>query len=139
MNGKVDRKSLGKLIFSDEEKRNLLENILHPPIKEEILKRAEKEEKFGKPYFLEIPLFFEKKSFDISKILLVYAPKELQLKRVMKRDKISENEALLKISSQIDIEEKKALSTWIIDNSKDLNHLQSECEKMKETILKSFE
>ena len=48
----------------------------------------------------------------------------------MKRDNIDENEAKLKISNQMDIEEKKKLAHMVIDNSKDLKHLQAEVERI---------
>jgi dephospho-CoA kinase len=139
VDSRVDRKALGRVIFADSKKRRTLEEILHPAIREEILEEATKQERFGKPYLIDIPLFFEKGNFDISKVLVVYTPKELQIKRLMKRDKISKDEAILKIETQMDIEKKRELATWVIDNSKDLKHLQNECERVKEEILKSFE
>ena len=139
VDSRVDRKALGRVIFADSKKRATLEEILHPSIREEILEEATKQERFGKPYLIDIPLFFEKGNFDISKVLVVYTPKELQIKRLMKRDKISKDEAILKIETQMDIEKKRELATWVIDNSKDLKHLQNECERVKEEILKSFE
>jgi len=48
----------------------------------------------------------------------------------MKRDKIDEAEAKLKISNQMDIEEKRKLADMVIDNSKDLKHLQNEVERI---------
>ena len=68
--------------------------------------------------------------YPIVKSVVVYTPKELQIERLIKRDNITKDEALLKISNQMDIEKKKELSTYIIDNSKDLKHLQNEVEKL---------
>ena len=51
-------------------------------------------------------------------------------RRLQNRDNISKEEAMLKISNQMDIEEKKSLGTYIIDNSKDLKHLQNEVENL---------
>nr|WP_228137929.1 dephospho-CoA kinase [Aliarcobacter cryaerophilus] len=51
------------------------------------------------------------------------------------RDNISKEEAMLKISNQMDIEEKKSLGTYIIDNSKDLKHLQNEVENLISKVL----
>lgn len=132
---KVLRKELGKIIFSNEENKLKLEALLHPLIKEEIIKESRIFEEQNKPYFVDIPLFFEKMNYPISKSLVIYTPKELQIQRLMKRDNIDENEAKLKISNQMDIEEKKKLSNMVIDNSKDLKHLQAEVERIIGEIL----
>ncbi|MDN5077986.1 dephospho-CoA kinase [Aliarcobacter butzleri] len=129
-NGKVLRKELGKIIFSNEENKLKLEALLHPLIKEEIIKESKIYEEQNKPYFVDIPLFFEKMHYPISKSLVIYTPKELQIQRLMKRDNIDEKEAKLKISNQMDIEEKRKLANMVIDNSKDLKHLQNEVERV---------
>ena len=129
-NGKVLRKELGKIIFSNEENKLKLEALLHPLIKEEIIKESKVFEEQNKPYFVDIPLFFEKMHYPIPKSLVIYTPKDLQIDRLMKRDKIDEAEAKLKISNQMDIEEKRKLADMVIDNSKDLKHLQNEVERI---------
>lgn len=68
--------------------------------------------------------------YPIPRSLVVYTPKDLQVQRLMKRDNISEEEALLKISNQWDIEKKKELAHMVIDNSKDLKNLQREVERI---------
>lgn len=133
--GKVLRKELGKIIFSNEENKAKLEALLHPLIKEEIIKESKIFEEQNKPYIIDIPLFFETMNYDIEKSILVYTPKNLQIQRLQLRDNIDEKEAILKISNQMDIEEKKKLASFIIDNSKDLKHLQNEVENLIEQIL----
>ena len=129
-NGKVLRKELGKIIFSNEENKLKLEALLHPLIQNEIIKESKIFEEQNKPYFVDIPLFFEKMHYPIPKSLLIYTPKDIQVQRLIKRDNIDENEAKLKISNQMDIEEKKKLADMVIDNSKDLKHLQAEVERI---------
>ena len=129
-NGKVIRKELGKIIFSNEENKLKLEALLHPLIKEQIILESKIFEEQNKPYFVDIPLFFEKMSYPIPKSLVIYTPKELQIQRLMKRDNIDENEAKLKISNQMDIEEKRKLADMVIDNSQNLKHLQNEVERI---------
>jgi dephospho-CoA kinase len=131
---KVDRKKLGMLIFSDPHAKKILEDFLHPKIKAEIEKRSEAQDKFKFPYLIDIPLFFERGSYSIKESVVVYTPKEIQLERFMKRNGYSREESLRRIESQMDIEEKKKRATWVIDNSKDLKHLQRECENFVETI-----
>ena len=129
-NGKVIRKELGKIIFSNEENKLKLEALLHPLIKEQIIKESKIFEEQNKPYFVDIPLFFEKMNYPIPKSLVIYTQKELQIQRLMKRDNIDENEAKLKISNQMDIEEKRKLADMVIDNSQNLKHLQNEVERI---------
>ena len=129
-NGKVLRKELGKIIFSNEENKLKLEALLHPLIKEQIIKESKIFEEQNKPYFVDIPLFFEKMSYPIPKSLVIYTPKELQIQRLMKRDNIDESEAKLKISNQMDIEKKRKLADMVIDNSQNLKHLQNEVERI---------
>jgi len=134
-NGKVIRKELGKIIFSNEENKLKLEALLHPLIKDEIIKESRLFESQNKPYFIDIPLFFEKMHYPIPKSLVIYTPKDIQVQRLMKRDNINEEEALLKISNQWDIEKKKELADMVIDNSKDLKNLQREVERIMEEII----
>ena len=129
-NGKVIRKELGKIIFSNEENKLKLEALLHPLIENEIIKESKIFEEQNKPYFVDIPLFFEKMHYPIPKSLVIYTPKDIQIQRLMKRDNIDENEAKLKISNQMDIEEKRKLANMVIDNSQNLKHLQKEVERI---------
>ena len=129
-NGKVIRKELGKIIFSNEENKLKLEALLHPLIENEIIKESKIFEEQNKPYFVDIPLFFEKMHYPIPKSLVIYTPKDIQIQRLMKRDNIDENEAKLKISNQMDIEEKRKLANMVIDNSQNLKHLQNEVERI---------
>lgn len=111
-----------------------LEALLHPLIEKQIIEESKLLEEKNKTYFIDIPLFFEKMHYPIPKSLLVYTPKDIQTKRLMNRDNISEDEAKLKMSNQMDIEEKKSLSDLIIDNSKDLKHLENEIKKIIKVI-----
>lgn len=128
--GKVQRKELGKLIFNNLKEKKKLELFIHPKIKEQIIQEAKIFEAQKKPYFIDIPLFFETKNYTISKSLVIYINKELQIQRLMKRDTISQEEALSKINNQMDIEDKKAQADMVIDNSLNLKHLQKEVEKI---------
>ncbi|MDX9743104.1 MAG: dephospho-CoA kinase [Arcobacteraceae bacterium] len=135
-NGKVLRKKLGNLIFNDIDEKKKLEHFIHPLIKEEIQKEASLFESKNKPYLIDIPLFFENKNYDIAKSIVVYTPKEIQIQRLQKRDNCDEVTALARINNQMDIEEKKALATYVIDNSENLKHLTNEVERVKNEILK---
>ena len=133
--GKVDRKALGAIVFSDVNKRQELEALLHPLIYTEIERLSIKEDRLGKPYLVDIPLFFEGGRYPIKKSLVVYATAEQQLDRLMNREGYSRQEALDRIATQIPVEEKRKMATYVIDNSGTLTQLKQECERVKEEIL----
>lgn len=124
--GKIDRKMLGNLVFSDKNSREILENFMHPKIRAEILAKIQNAANY---LFIELPLFFESKSYEnLGTSVLIYAPKELCMERLMKRNGLNKAEAALRLNAQLDIEKKRALADIIIDNSKDLPHFEHECE-----------
>lgn len=136
--GKVLRTNLGKIIFSDESKKKELEAFIHPLIRKEIEKRAKVFDAREFPYLIDIPLFFENSAYDIKDSVVVYTPPQIQLERYMKRNKLSEEEAMVRINSQMNIDEKKKRSTWVIDNSLNLKHLQAECEAFVDRIKQDY-
>ncbi len=125
----IDRKALGDLIFSDSVKREVLNSYIHPLIREEIYKQVLSLEAKKIKYIVDIPLYFESSHYDAKIVALVYCNREQQIKRLMERDGLSKNNALIRLESQIDIEEKKRKADYVIDNSSDENHLASEVEK----------
>ncbi len=135
VDGEVDRKALGRLIFANKEEKLKLENLLHPLIFSEIEKQSKELDREKKPYLVDIPLFFETNRYPIKKSIVVYIPKELQLKRLMNRDGVTKDEALQRINSQLPIDKKKQLATYIIDNQNDLEALQQECAILKDKII----
>ena len=60
--------------------------------------------------------------------MLIYAPKEVILNRLMKRDKINKDEAIKRISLQMDIEKKREKADFVIDNSSDLKNFKEACD-----------
>ncbi len=136
--GKVLRTNLGKIIFSDEANKKKLEAFIHPLIRKEIEKRAKVFDAREFPYLIDIPLFFENDAYDIKESVVVYTPPEIQLERYMKRNDLTEEEALVRINSQMNIDEKKKRATWVIDNSKNLKHLQAECEAFVDKIKEDY-
>lgn len=113
-NGELDRVKLGDAIFSDENMKAKLSNIQDKLIRAELLKRCEESD--AEIVFMDIPLLFEKNYTGFDEIWLVYAPRETQIVRLMKRNNLSELDAIKRIDSQMPISEKRALATRIIDN-----------------------
>jgi len=127
--GTIDRKKLREIVFNNKEKLKKLEDLILPDVKKEVLSLCEKYEKDGVAYFVDLPLFFEKQNYDeFNKVLVVYAPRDIQIQRVKKRDNAKEEEVKAILNNQLDIEIKKQKADFLIDNSKDLKHLQKEIE-----------
>lgn len=118
-NGELDRKKLGQLIFSDSEKRKELNAIMHPLIRSEVLKQLNQLKKEGYDLIvLDLPLLFESSYEDqVDQVMVVHIDKDLQVKRLMKRNKLSQREALQRIHSQMSLEEKMKKAQILIDNS----------------------
>ena len=133
-NTKVNRAKLGTLVFSNAISKKKLEDFLHPKIRDEIERRSIKQDSFKFPYLIDIPLFFENGAYEIEDSVVVYTPAEVQLKRFIKRNGYSEEDSLQRIASQMPIDEKRDRATWVIDNSKNLKHLQQECEDFVDII-----
>ncbi|TPH53606.1 dephospho-CoA kinase [Helicobacter pylori] len=136
--GILDRKKLGVIVFQNANELKWLEDFLHPLIRECMLQKAYELEKNHQAYFLDIPLFFEvggKKYYPVSKVVLVYAPRVLQIERLLERDKLKEAEILQRLACQMDIEQKRAMSDYIIDNSSGLKDLAKQVERFLKTLL----
>ena len=133
-NRTVSREKLGKIIFSNREKRFTLNSIMHPEIlrimHKKILECESKNEKENKIIFVEIQLLFEvqwEKEFDY--ILLVAAKRDIQVRRVLERDKRSEKEAWDIINSQMSLDEKRGKSDFVIENDGNIDDLNRKVDK----------
>jgi dephospho-CoA kinase len=118
-NGTINRPKLGEIIFNNEEKRLLLNSIVHPAVRERMAhKRAQAEAANEKAVVLDIPLLFESKLTGlVEKIIVVYVNEQTQLERLMKRNGFSEEEASARIKSQMPLKDKVSLADAVIDNS----------------------
>ena len=132
---KISRNKLGQIVFKDEKKVGILNSIMHPLIIKVMKEQTEKLKKDNKIIVADVPLLFEihlEKEFDIT--VLVYADKETQIKRIMKRDKRTLEQAEDIINSQMDIEEKKKKSNYIIYNNGDFEKLTEKTEKFLKSL-----
>ncbi len=142
--GELDRAKLGDLVFSDPEARQVLNGIIHPLVFGEFDRRIQRHRTAEvRVIVIDIPLLLEGKQagrgsgalLPFDEIVLVYAREEQQLRRVMERDGLPEKDALARIRSQLSIEEKRALSDVIIDNSVDWEKTDRQVRELYETWL----
>ena len=111
------REKLGKLVFGNDDNLKILNSIIHPKIKELILKLQE-EHKDEDLVFLDIALLYEANFVDlVEKVAVVYIDKDVQLERLMMRNSFSKEEALKRIESQMSSQKKASLGDFVINNS----------------------
>lgn len=117
VNNEISREVLGKLVFGNDNNLKKLNNIIHPKIKELILKLQEEHENEDL-VFLDIALLYEANFVDlVEKVAVVYVDEDVQLKRLMTRNFLSKEEALKRIESQMSPQEKASLGDFVINNS----------------------
>ena len=117
VNNEISREVLAKLVFGNDNNLKKLNNIIHPKIKELILKLQE-QHKDEDMVFLDIALLYEANFVDlVEKVAVVYVDKGVQLERLMTRNSLSKEEALKRIESQMSPQEKAALGDFVINNS----------------------
>ena len=110
----LDKKEIANVIYHDKSKKAKLESIIHPYVINKLKEACNTNEII----ILDIPLLFEANlEYLVDKIICCYLPYEEEIKRLMNRDKISEEAAKIIIANQIDIEQKKIRSDYVIDTS----------------------
>lgn len=116
--GELDRKKIGSVVFNDRTKLALLENILHPRIRQRALELKNELETEGREVaFYDVPLLFEKNMKDLfDRTLVVASTPESQVRRAMERDGMTEADARKRLATQLPIEEKTKLADDVIQN-----------------------
>ncbi|MBY0553835.1 dephospho-CoA kinase [bacterium] len=132
----IDRKKLGQIIFSNEQSKLQLEAILHPPIQAEVRRQREIHKQAGaKICFYDVPLLFEKNLWrDFDATVLIWCSPSIQLDRLMKRNNLTLEEAVLRIGNQIPLIDKVKMANYCIDNSGDLSDLEKQLQKLVEKL-----
>ena len=134
VDGIINRKGLGKIIFTDPQARKDLEAIIHPFVYE-ALDEWIKEQQKEKFVFVDIPLLYEtnrEKSFD--EVIVVSVPLDINVKRLMARDGIDEQYAMKKIIVQMPLPEKAAKADYVIDNAGSIVDTAQQLNKILQKI-----
>jgi dephospho-CoA kinase len=127
--GGLNREKMREAIFSDREKKAKLESLLHPLIGEKVLKRLKG---VSAPYcILVVPLYAESGAYRwVDRVLLVDVSEEQQIRRVMRRDHISREQAEAILAAQASRAERAALADDVIDNNGRLNELEDKIDAL---------
>ena len=143
---KINRKELGQIVFGSKEKLYFLNQLLHPKIRKEMQKIIDEYEELNTSskdlcqvpiLIFEIPLLFEnklEKAFDL--VLNISSEKSIQIRRIIKKKKISEKRAKQIIDSQMSDFEKQKLADVNIMNNTSLENLYEKLENQLQIIKK---
>ena len=136
----IDREKLGKIVFTNQTLLKKLNEVTHPEItkmiKKEIDSAKNKTHNQEKVLIIDAALIYEAKIDRLmDKIIVVYIDKDEQIKRLIKRNNFSKNEAIQRIKSQMPIKEKVKMADYVIDNSNSLNKTREQVEKIWQSLV----
>jgi len=132
--GHLDRAGLAAIAFADDEARRDLNRITHSAIREEMLRQADAVAAADPDavVVLDIPLLAEggRDRYPLAGVLVVDAPLEVAVGRLLASRRMTEAEARVRIAAQATREQRWAIADLVIDNSGDLAHLKTEVDRV---------
>lgn len=133
--GELNRRHLAAIVFSDAAERRRLEEIIHPLVYQAMQDELAKLRAQGDPapaVVLDVPLLFESPAglSLVDKTVVVWVPPDIQLKRLMSRDKLDRDEAKRRIAAQLSLDEKRRRADYCIDNSLTTAHTFEQVQKI---------
>ena len=132
-NGELNRPLLASLIFSNPEEREWSKQIQGEIIREELATLRDQLAQTEDIFFMDIPLLFEQDySSWFDETWLVYVEPDVQMERLMKRDQLSKDLAISRLSAQWSLEEKKGLASQVIDNNGSQDQLLAQLNSLLE-------
>ena len=139
--GELDRARLADIAFNDPDARRRLNDIVHPLVRLWMAERQQEAVERGDPLVvMDIPLLFEARGAGaFETVLLVYAPDELQLRRLVELRGMSEEAARARMAAQLPIEEKRRLATHVIENTGSLDELRGRVERVWRELSEGLE
>ncbi|MGE7841498.1 dephospho-CoA kinase [Lysinibacillus sp. NPDC093712] len=130
--GNLNRPKLGDIIFHEPAKRKILNDIMHPAIRHEMLRQRDAYLEAGQKHVvMDIPLLFESKlQHFVERILVVSVSEEVQLRRLMERNQLSKEDALARIHSQLPMSVKEKSAHAVIYNNENLQQTEEQLIKI---------
>lgn len=137
MNGVLNRNQIASIVFNDKDKLNRLNSKVHPAVRRDYKEWVANQDA---PYNIrEAAILFESGSYkDCDLVILVTAPLEVRIQRVMERDGMSREEVMSRINQQWDDEKKAKRSQYVIKNEK-LSEMNKSVSEIHDLILKSLQ
>ncbi|MEM6296699.1 MAG: dephospho-CoA kinase [Myxococcota bacterium] len=136
--GELDRRKMASIVFREPARRQQLEAILHPRIRERFEQVLDALEKAGHNVTVyEVPLLFEKNlQADMKATILVTATESTRIRRVMERDDVTETEVKARIATQMPEALKRKRADYIVENNGDPDALRREVRFLLERFLR---
>ncbi len=135
--GHINRKKLSDIVFADMEKRKKLENFTHPKIYEEFVRQVNRIAEDNPDAIIQvaIPLLIElNMQYRFHEIVVVYTSPETQIKRLMKRDGITREQAENILRAQMPIDEKIGYADFVINNEGSLDETKKQVVELWEKL-----
>jgi dephospho-CoA kinase len=141
----INRQLLADLVFNDAEKRSILNSIVHPEVGRQILIQLDELKDKNIYVFLDIPLLAEqiiktknkKGIYNLDAVIVVDCSEEICIKRLVELRNMDKNDVIARMNAQIKRKDRLAIADFIIDNSLDLNYLETQVNNLlKELQLK---
>lgn len=131
IDGTLNRRALGNIVFNDDEKLIMLNKLTHPRIRENIVSKINDLRANNKKIVvIDGALLIECNYLDmINKLLVVTCDENIQIERIETRDNCTKEEALKRINSQMSQNEKIKYANYIIDNSGSIKELKEKANK----------
>lgn len=129
----IDKKRLAKMVFSDPNRLRRLNELIHPKVFKYI-DNFVKDNMHLDIIIIDMPLLFEAKYNKVDLTLLVYSTPSQQLDRLVSRDKLSKNEAQMRIDNQMPINKKLFMADYVIYNNDSKEVLEGEINKFIEKL-----
>ncbi len=137
--GSIHRKKLADRVFADPEQRKVLNQILHPRIKEEIDRRAREigERDPEAIVVIDAPLLVELGMYHkVDRLIVVTSTQTQQMERLKERDGRSPEEALKLFSSQMPVEEKEELADFVVRNEGSIEETKKRAKEVFKELKK---
>lgn len=137
--GSLDRAELRKIVFETPDERTWLESLLHPIIREELVRQL-KPENYHLPYVLLVsPLLLETDQHNlVDHILVVDVPVEVQLERTMARDNNSREQVERIIAAQISREQRCSKADDVVNNDRPLDEVERQVRELHDRFMVDF-
>ena len=133
----IDRIKLRQAVFADDKLRHILEEILHPLVRDRVLNLRQKASAEGRDLVVEVPLLYEagwQDDFDV--VVAVKAGREECLRRIMTRDGGTREQAELVMNAQMAPEEKERRADFVLDNRGSLADMRNNAAEISQSLMK---
>ena len=138
-NGELDRAALRQKVFEDPEQRRWLEGLLHPIIRQELIRQLSPED-YNLPYVMLVsPLLLETNQHElVERIVVVDVPEETQINRTMARDGNSREQVERILAAQMPRAARREKADAIINNAQPLERVEASVHALHQRFLADF-